>query len=115
MDYVGTKKPNAYGLYDMVGNVSEWCNDRYNDHYYKYSSLRNPTGPDFHFAVDSKGYKTHLIRGGSWLRRKSCRVSTREYRSPGQDRQDLGFRCVIDVDANGNPQLNPEGKIWDGN
>ncbi len=56
---VGKKKPNGFGLYDMSGNVSEWCSDWYDEQYYKVSPVINPQGPS------SNNY-LRVNRGGCW-------------------------------------------------
>ena len=67
---VGQKEPNAWGLYDMHGNVAEYCYDLYDPEYYSSSPVNNPTGPD--------SGNDHVIRGGSWAKTDDgCRVSFR--------------------------------------
>ena len=89
---IGQKQPNAWGLYDMHGNVSEWCNDIYDEAYYQKSSADNPRGP-------AEG-KQYVLRGGSWA--SSADASRSAYRV-GEDsgfsdaclaRDAIGFRCV---------------------
>lgn len=89
---VGKKQPNAWGLYDMCGNLWQWCQDFYDVDYYDQSPKENPTGPE---AGDTK-----VVRGGSWkASADSCRAGYRYNEGPGQPDvcfgYDIyGFRCV---------------------
>lgn len=89
---VAAKRPNAWGLYDMIGNVAEWCNDVYDEKYYTAAPAKNPPG-----AADGERY---VLRGGAWNSgAKLCRSSSRVGENPGfQDacfaRDAIGFRCV---------------------
>lgn len=82
---VGTKKPNELGLYDMSGNVWEWCWDRFN--YYDSSSVSDPTGPETGLS--------RVLRGGGWKDfYQEWRVTSRENLSTGTFHRELGFRLV---------------------
>jgi len=84
---VGQKRPNAFGLYDMLGNVWEWCQDWYDSGYYKKSPLQDLQGPQK--GVDRVG------RGGSWSSNSLfVRSAYRYSRSPGYRDGNLGFRLV---------------------
>lgn len=88
---VGTKSKIRLGLSvrDMSGNLSEWCNDWYDESYYTYSPTNNPSGPK-----SARTYK--VVRGGSWMSDKnSCRVSYRGKAHPTDTTMmDTGFRLV---------------------
>jgi len=89
---VGQKQPNAWGLYDMCGNLWEWCNDFYKVDYYGESPLTDPKGPE--------GGPTKVVRGGAWrFSAERCRAGYRYNENPGYadvcfGYDIYGFRCV---------------------
>lgn len=92
---VGQKKPNRWGLQDLYGNVSEWCEDVYSPAYYAVSPAADPPGPP-NTGKDVK----RVIRGGSWKSSpEQCRVSFRQGEKTGDSdacfsTDYCGFRCV---------------------
>lgn len=94
---VGQKKANPWGLFDMHGNVAEWCQDVFDKGYYKSSAEKNPRGP-------SEG-KEYVLRGGSWKSpADAVRSAYRIGENPGFSdaclaRDAIGFRCVRKVES----------------
>ena len=86
--YQTTNSVNGYGLYDMAGNVWEWCHDWYSSSYYSGSPGSNPTGPG------SGTYR--VLRGGGWnLYANYCRAADRNHVTPAYRGAYDGFRCVL--------------------
>lgn len=84
--------PHPLGIYDLHGNVREWCADRFEYEYYKGSPQQDPPGPE-------KG-NGRVVRGGSWISPGNlCRAASRSSEAPDARHDTIGFRVVLDVGA----------------
>jgi formylglycine-generating enzyme required for sulfatase activity len=105
---VGQKKPNGFGLYDLYGNVSEWCEDVYSPTYYRESPVLDPHGPP-NAGKDVK----RVIRGGSWKSSAGQCVATARWGERTGDTDACfatdycGFRCVRRVTPDELQRLRP--------
>ncbi len=89
---VGTRLPNGLGLYDMTGNVDEWCSDVYTAIYYRSSTTKNPAGP--------KSSPFRVIRGGNWNHPgDEIRTVIRYHVTQGARHNGLGFRLALSKDG----------------
>jgi formylglycine-generating enzyme required for sulfatase activity len=91
---VGSFEPNAFGLYDMLGNAAEWCSDWYGETYYSESPAVNPQGP-------LTGTRK-VVRGGAWRNhgKSHSRCSYRYSANPTSAWYDVGFRVVCEPSPN---------------
>jgi formylglycine-generating enzyme required for sulfatase activity len=88
---VGLFPPNNFGLYDMPGNVWEWCQDHWHDNY-----LEAPT--DGRAWLDNDENDSRILRGGSWYcDRRCCRSAFRTGSEPDDQDNEYGFRVVCEI------------------
>jgi formylglycine-generating enzyme required for sulfatase activity len=103
---VGSKKPNPWGVYDMQGNIWQWCADKFGAarmgvHYYAHSPLEDPQGPD-KVPLEKKGPAQRVMRGNCWEdagrgvpMSHDSRAAHRFGANPGQIDARFGFRVCV--------------------
>jgi formylglycine-generating enzyme required for sulfatase activity len=100
----GKFESNGYGLCDMSGNVWEWCQDWYDSNWYTRSVTIDPQGPDLG--------SSRVIRGGAWnYTPYGLHISNREWSKPESRTNNIGFRCVRDLNTLGMDRLG-EGRVF---
>lgn len=104
---VGELAASKFGLYDLIGNVWEYCSDWYDPDYYSVSPDSDPGGP---FDGSLK-----IIRGGSWkYARWNCRIATRGRLRPSKATNDTGFRVILDATSVAVPEVIQNSPLFGG-